>query len=156
MILSALFSFLGGSAFRMIWGEIAAWLNKKQDHAYELERLRAEGEMEAARHARDMERVRLQSDLKVQEVKVVADAAISQFDAQAFVEAQKRAFAPIGVKWVDAWNGSIRPAMATIALLLWVFALAKAGFVTGDWDRELIAGILGFYIADRTLAKRGK
>lgn len=156
MILSALFSFLGGSAFRMIWGEVAAWMNKRQDHAYELERLRAEGELDAARHARDMERVRLQADLKVQEVKVVADAAVSQIDAQAFVEAMKNAQKPTGVKWVDAWNGSIRPAMATIALALWVFALAKAGFVTGDWDKELIAGILGFYIADRTLAKRGK
>lgn len=156
MILSALFSFLGGSAFRMIWGEVAAWLNKKQDHAYELQRLEAEGRMEAARHERDMERVRLQADLKVAEVKVVGDAAVSQLEAQAFVEAMKNSQKPTGVKWVDAWNGSIRPAMASIALLLWVFALAKAGFVTGDWDRELIAGILGFYIADRTLAKRGK
>lgn len=156
MILSALFSFLGGSAFRMIWGEVAAWMNKRQDHAYELERLRAEGELDAARHARDMERVRLQADLKVQEVKVVADAAVSQIDAQAFVEAMKNAQRPTGIKWVDGWNGSIRPAMATIALLLWVFALAKAGFVTGDWDKELIAGILGFYVADRTLAKLNK
>lgn len=156
MILSALLSFLGGSAFRMIWGEIAAWVNKQQDHAYELERLRAEGELDAARHTRDMERVRLQADLKVQEVKVVADAAVSQIDAQAFVEAMKNAQKPTGVKWVDAWNGLIRPAMATIAIVLWVFALAKAGFVTSDWDRELIAGILGFFIADRTLAKRGK
>ncbi len=156
MILSALFSFLGGSAFRMIWGEVAAWLNKRQEHSYELDRLRMEGELEASRHARDMERVRLQADLKVAEVKVVADAAVSQLDAQAFVEAMKNAQRPTGVRWIDGWNGSIRPAMATIALFLWVISLGVRGFEVNDWDRELVAGILGFYIADRTLAKRGK
>lgn len=30
---SALFSFLGGSVFRMIWGEVANFVQKKQDHA---------------------------------------------------------------------------------------------------------------------------
>jgi hypothetical protein len=156
MILSALFSFLGGSAFRMVWGEIASWMQKKQDHKFELERLQLEAKMEGERHQRDIERVRLQADLKVGEIKVLGDVAIEKAAADAFTEAQKTLRAPSGIKWVDGWNGAIRPAMASIALALWVFALMKAGFVTGDWDRELIAGILGFYIADRTLAKRGK
>jgi len=156
MILSALFSFLGGSAFRMIWGEIAAWLNKKQDHAQELDRMKLQSDLEAQRHQRDMERLKLQSDLNVKEVQVMGDLAIQKTEAEAFVEAMKTAMKPLGIKWVDAWNGSIRPAMASIALLMWCFALYQQGFVAGDWDRELIAGILGFYIADRTLAKRGK
>ena len=29
---SALFSFLGGSVFRMIWGEISSFIEKKQEH----------------------------------------------------------------------------------------------------------------------------
>jgi len=156
MILSALFSFLGGSAFRMIWGEIAAWANKRQEHAHEIERLKLEADMEAARHARDMERVRLQADLKVQEVKVVADAAVSQLEAQAFVEAMKNSQKPTGIKWVDAWNGTIRPAAATVALGLWLFSLVQAGFIPGEWDRELMGAILGFFFASRELAKRGK
>lgn len=156
MIISALFSFLGGSAFRMIWGEIAAWMNKKQDHAHEMDMMRLQSTLEAERHTRNLEQLRLAADLKLTEVRVAGDLAIEKAAADAFTEAQKTLRAPSGIKWVDGWNGSIRPAMATIALALWVFALAKAGFVTGDWDRELIAGILGFYIADRTLAKRGK
>lgn len=156
MILSALLSFLGGSAFRMIWGEIASYFTRRQEHAQELERLRLQDDLEKGRHERDMQRIQLQADLKVQEVKVVGDVAIASTEANAFVEAIKGAAKPIGIFFVDAWNGSIRPAMATIALALWVLALYRAGFVPNDWDRELIAGILGFYIADRTLAKRGK
>ena len=31
---TALFSFLGGSAFRMIWGEVTAFVSKRQDHLF--------------------------------------------------------------------------------------------------------------------------
>lgn len=156
MILSALLSFLGGSAFRMVWGEIASAWTKYQDHKQEIERIKAEGEVEASRHRNDMERIKLQADLGVKEIVVQGDVEVKKLEASAFVEAMKEANKATGIYFVDCWNGSVRPAMATIALLLWVLALWRAGFVTSDWDRELVAGILGFYIADRTLAKRGK
>lgn len=152
----ALFSFLGGSAFRMIWGEVSAYFTRRQEHSQEIERMRLQNEMDDKRHSRDMDRIRLQADLNVQEVKVVGDIAIQTTEASAFVEAIKAAGKPIGIFFVDAWNGAIRPSMATVALAVWVLALYRAGFIPTDWDRELIGGILGFYIADRTLAKRGK
>lgn len=152
----ALFSFLGGSVFRMIWGEVASFLQKKQDHAHEQQMARLQSELEGQRHERDMARIRLQSDLNVKEVQVMGDVAIQAKEADAFVEAIKAAATPTGVRWVDAWNGSIRPAAATIALCLWVLALANAGFITAEWDRELVGVILGFYFADRALGKRGK
>jgi hypothetical protein len=154
--MGALLSFLGGSAFRMVWGEVASYFTRKQEHQQEIERTRLQAELEAARHERDMARVKLQADLKVQEVKVVGDLAIQKTEADAFVEAIKAAAKPIGIWWVDAWNGSIRPSMATVALAMWVLALYRAGFIPSEWDKGLIAGILGFYIADRTLGKRGK
>lgn len=153
---SALFSFLGGSAFRMVWGEVSAYLTKRQEHKQELERMRLQSDLDDKRHQRDTERIRLQADLQVREVQVVGDLAIQKTEAQAFVEAMKNAMKPIGIWWVDAWNGSIRPAMATVALSMWVLALYRAGFVPTGWDLELIGGILGFYIADRSLGKRGK
>jgi len=152
----ALFSFLGGSVFRMVWGEVSSFFKQRQEHAQELDRMRLQGEQEAARHTRDTERLRLQSELGVKEVQIAGDLAIQKTEAEAFVEAMKRASVPTGVKWVDAWNGSIRPAAATIALSLWVLALAYAGFIVGDWDRDLVGVILGFYFADRTLSKRSK
>jgi len=154
--MGAILSFLGGSAFRMVWGEVASYFTKRQEHAQELERMRLQNELEATRFSRDQERIRLQADLKVQEVKVVGDIAVQSAEANAFIEAIKAAAKPIGIWWVDAWNGSIRPCMATVALAMWVLALYRAGFIPTEWDKELIAGILGFYIADRTLAKRGK
>lgn len=154
--MSAVLSFLMSSAFRMLWGEISAYFKARQEHKQELERMELQEKLETGRHERDMARIKLQADLKVQEVKVIGDVAIQQTEANAFVEAIKAAGKPIGIFFVDAWNGSIRPSMATVALALWVLALYRSGFIIGDWDKELIAGILGFYIADRTLAKRGK
>lgn len=154
--MGAILSFLGGSAFRMIWGEASAYFTRKQEHAQELERQRAQDEMEDRRHHRDLDRLKLQAELKVSEVKVMGDVAVQTAEANAFVEAIKAASKPIGIYWVDAWNGCIRPAMATIALAMWVLALYRAGFIPSEWDKELIAGILGFYIADRALGKRGK
>lgn len=152
----ALFSFLGGSVFRMVWGELAGYFKAKQEHAQEIERMRLQGELEAQRFERDQSRIKLQSDLNVREVTVAGDLAIQKTEAEAFVEAMKTAMKPVGIAWVDAWNGSIRPAAATISLCLWVLALANAGFIIADWDRELVGVILGFYFADRSLGKRGK
>ena len=153
---SALLSFLGGSVFRMVWGEVSAYFKQRQEHAQEIERMRLQSQLEAERHSRDQERIRLQADLNVREVQIAGDIAVQKSEADAFIEAMKNAVRPIGIAWVDAWNGSIRPAAATISLCLWVLALAHAGFIINDWDRQLVGVILGFYFADRSLSKRGK
>ena len=82
-----LLSFLGGSAFRLLFGGVMDWLNKRQDHQHEMELQRLQSELEAARHTRDLERLHLQAELAVQEVKVMADAAEQKVMADAFLEA---------------------------------------------------------------------
>lgn len=156
MILSALFSFLGGSVFRMIWGEVADFFKKRQEHAQQIDMMRLQGQLDGERHQRDLDRLKLQADLNVREVQVMGDLAIQKTEAEAFVEAMRNAMKPTGIAWVDGWNGSIRPAAASIALGIWAFSLYKAGFVPKGWDLELIGVVLGFYFADRTLSKRGK
>ena len=74
-MIAALISFLGGSVFRMLWGEISVWLTKKQEHAQELERLRLQNDLDAAQHARQQEAVRLQAELGIKMVQVQAEAA---------------------------------------------------------------------------------
>jgi len=32
----------------------------------------------------------------------------------------------------------------------------KNGFILSEWDKELVSAILGIYVADRSLGKRGK
>jgi hypothetical protein len=37
-----------------------------------------------------------------------------------------------------------------------VFEIMRNGFVLSDWDKELVGAILGIYVADRSLSRRGK
>ena len=115
-----LFFFLGGTAFRLIFGQVMEWLNKRQDHLHEMDMAELQSRLEGDRHTRDMDRIKLQSDLNVKEVVVQADAHVRASEAEAFIEAVKATQVKSGVTWVDGWNGAIRPAGATIALTLWL------------------------------------
>ena len=152
-MISAILSFLGGSAFRMIWSQIASYIDNRQEHQHELERMRLEKELDDSRHARECERLRLQSSLGVTEFRVQADADVSRLEAQAFVEAVKLPSPPTGIPVVDGWNGSIRPMAATIAIFLWVAHLVNAGFVMNEWDRDLCGVVIGFFFASRALVR---
>jgi hypothetical protein len=154
-MLEALLSFLGGSVFRMIWGEMSTWHTKKQDHQFELERMKLQTELEDRAHQRVQESLRLQSELGIKTIEAQAQAHVDQVEADAFTEAMKNAFKPTGITFVDAWNGIIRPAAATIVLILWCLKLFAQGFIMQDWDLSLAGVVLGFFFANRALG-RGK
>ena len=82
-MLATLLSFLGGSAFRMLWGEISAAWTKYQDHKHELALLQVQAAMEAARHAQNLEAIRVQAELGVKTIAVQAEADIARTDADA-------------------------------------------------------------------------
>lgn len=152
-MLSAVISFLGGSAFRFLIGRATDWLEKRQEHLQEIERMREQEKLDQAASERQLAMIRLQADLKVGEVKVAGEAAVSTAEAQAFVEAMKVSNAPTGIKWIDGWNGAIRPGAATIAVFLWLLSILKAALVLTEWDKNLVASILGYYFADRHVGK---
>jgi hypothetical protein len=155
-MISAILSFLGGSAFRLIWGEVSHWLTKRQEHRFEIERLKLQGDLEAAQHARNLEAIRVQAELGVKTIQVQAEADLSKLDVQAWSQAVADVGKQTGIRFLDIWNGSIRPLLATVAITVVVFEFVRNGFALTDWDRELVGAILGIYVADRTLAKRGK
>ena len=155
-MISALFSFLGGSAFRMIFGEVSAWMTKKQDHAQEVERMRMQADLDAAQHARNLESIRVQADLGVKTIQVQAQAALNQVEADSWGQLVAGTARQTGIPFIDIWNGIIRPLLATLAILVVVGQIASNGFVLTEWDRDLVAAILGIYLADRQLSKRGK
>lgn len=155
-MISAILSFLGGSAFRLLWGEISAFLTARQEHRHELERLRLQGELDAAQHARNLEAIRVQADLGVKTIEVQAQAALGQVEADAWARAVSDVGKQSGIRFVDVWNGVIRPLLATLAIAVVVAEIIRNGFVLTEWDRDLVGAILGIYVADRTLAKRGK
>ena len=153
---SALFSFLGGSVFRMVWGEVSSFVNKREDHKQELAMMQIQAQLDAEKHTRDMEGLRLQAELGLKTLEVQTQATIEKGDADAFAAAMSKAFTPTGITWVDAWNGLIRPAAATIVLFLWVAKLASQGFTMRDYDQELSGVVLGFFFANRALGQSGK
>lgn len=155
-MLEALFSFLGGSVFRMVWGEVSAWYNKRQDHAFELERLRLQNDIDDRAHQRNQEALRLQNELGIKTIEAKMEADVATAEADAFVKAMENAFKPTGWAVVDVWNGIIRPSAATIALVLWCLKLSSQNWKMEEWDITLAGTVLGFFFADRSLGKRGK
>ena len=154
-MISAILAFLGGSAFRMIWGEVSAWLNKRQDHQHEIERMRLQAELDAAQHARNLEAIRLQADMGVKVIEAKAEAAVDALEAEGWLEAVKSTGKQIGIAWVDAWNAVIRPAVATWAVVM--LTLNEFGvFKISEATASVAFAALGIYLADRALGKRGK
>jgi hypothetical protein len=154
--MSAILSFLGGSAFRLIWAQISDYFTERQNHKHELERMKAQGELEAAQHARNLESIRVQAELGVQTIRVQGEADTSRLEMEGWAQAVATATKPSGIWLVDLWNGIIRPLAASIAIYLWVAALNAQGFKMTEWDRELVGVILGFYFATRVLQNRSK
>lgn len=140
----------------MIWGEVSNFFNKKQDHEHEMARMQLQATLDEKAHQRTMESIKLQSDLKVEQVQVQSEADQAAKAADAFTEAMKTAFQPTGYALVDIWNGVIRPSFATVCFVMWFAKVVGQGFIMDAFDKELLAGIVGFYFADRTLGKRGR
>lgn len=154
--MGALLSFLTGSVGRAIWGEISHFFTAKQEHKQELERIEAQAKIDQQNFNNNLIQIKTQADLGVREIKVKQEAAGAQADSDAFLAAMKAVNTPTGVKWIDAWNGGIRPAFATVALCLWVATLHEQQWVMAGFDLELFGSIVGFFFADRSLRHRGK
>lgn len=155
-MIESLIAFLGGNAFRMLFGEISSAWTKHQDHRHELAMMRLQADVEAQRHGQQVEMTRLQTEAQVSVVRVQGEADIARGETDAFVEAVRATSRSSGVAWVDAWNGAIRPGLATMAGLLIAAHFARSGFALDEPGWALVSAIIGVYIADRSLAKRGK
>jgi hypothetical protein len=155
-MLMALISFLGGNAFRMLFGEVMAFFNKKVDHQQELERMRLQEEMDAAQSSRQLEAIKVQAALGVQTIQVQGEVDLDKLAAQGFNTAVELTGRMTGVKWVDAWNQSIRPLLATVSIVLVVCHVITLGWKLDDQVWSIVGAVLGIFVADRQLLKRGK
>jgi hypothetical protein len=154
-MLTGLLSFLGGSAFRMLWGEVSALFDKHLEHKQEVERMKLVEQFDGAKHKRELESLRLQAEQGVQLVRVQSEANIDEYESKAWATVSESTAKPIGIKWVDAWNAAIRPGGATWAIaLLTLEAFAVVHVTSGTL--EVAWAFLGLFVADRTLGKRGK
>lgn len=155
-MLSALISFFGGSAFRVIWGEISTWLTARQDHKHELERLRLQNELDQAAHDRNLAAITLQAELGVKTIQVQGEADMGRIDADMFRTGVELTGKPTGYAIVDIWNGLVRPVLATECMLLWSLHLYRHNWTLDEQGWALVGAALGIFVADRTLLKKGK
>lgn len=154
-MISMLISFFGGTAFRMLWGEISSFFTKRQDHQHEIERMRLQGELDAAQHARNLESIKVQADLKVQVIRVQGDADVERIGAEGWRARAEAVGRTTGIWWVDLWNGVITPGCATWALVM-VTGNYCHWWALDDQGWSLCGGALGIYLGNRFLFKRGK
>lgn len=154
-MISALISFLGGSIFRTIWGELSSWITSRQDHSHEIERMRLQGDLDAAAHARNLDAIKLQAGLGVQTIRVQAEADVDRVEVDGWLAAVKGTAATTGVWAVDLWNGIIRPAVATWSIVM-ISGNYLQWWALDDNGWSVCGAALGIYLADRALFKRGK
>jgi hypothetical protein len=156
----ALVNFLGGAAFRAVWSGVSNYFDKRQEHKYEIQRTVLQGRLDAEAHARNMAAQRMQAEMGVKTIQVQAEAAVGEIEADAWRQAVASATKPIGIKWVDAWNSSIRPALATLVISLWGWYefshMAANGWVISVWSLDMMSSIIGFWYASREIGNRTK
>ncbi len=155
-MLGGLLSFLGGTAFRWILGEVLGFMKARDEHKMEMQRmtLQHDQDRDRALWQRESMAVAAAEGLKVIEAQSVA--AKAQAADAAFLaaiggvnEAAQRN------DWIGAWNASIRPLLATVAIVLLVGqAIAPTWVVLSPLVMDLICAVLGVFVGER-IRQRG-
>jgi hypothetical protein len=140
----------------MVWGEVSSFIKNKQDHSQQLDMMELQLELDDRKHERDMAIMNRSAELGIQKINVKADAEVNVEEAEAFTEAMKHAFKPTGFSFVDISNAMVRSSFAYLCWALWALKLYGQSWVMDDFDRHLMAVIIGFFFADRTLKKHGR
>lgn len=154
-MITSLIAFFSGSFFRVIWGEISAYITTKQDHKFELERLEFQAREAAAQHARNLEAIKVQADKGIETIRVQGEADLGRLEQAGFNAVVELTGKSTGIRFVDAWNAVIRPGGATVSLFL-VVCSEFTWIVMSDNGWLLASAFLGVFVADRQLFKRGK
>lgn len=155
-MLTALISFLGTTAFRLIWGEISSYVNKRTEHSQEIERLELQEKLAAAAHSRELESIRLQAEQKIQVIRVQAESAIDEATGKAWATIAESTSKQTGIFFLDIWNGMIRPGCATWAICMLSLEALKLISPLSDTTLSLCGASLGLYLAQRDLFRRNK
>lgn len=153
--MGGLISFLGGTAFRWLFGSVLDQWNKYQDHKHEMA-------MMTLQHTQDAERHKWQQDA----IKAQAEAGIKVIEAEtqkASTAAVETAFALAmqGVNeasrredWVGGWNAVIRPLLATVAILLLAGESVAPGLIKlTPLFADVACAALGVFVGERIKAR---
>lgn len=168
--MSAFLSFLGGTAFRWLFGELIGFFKARQEHAQEMERMRLSFDQDAARHQWQQQAIAAHAAAGVQVIEAqaqasagaAADAAflaavqgVGALGAEAGAVAVRGGFAGWLAGVAVALNAFIRPELAQVSILLLVgAALWPQQVVLTGLVGEVVCGALGLFIGER-IKQRG-
>lgn len=148
--MSALFSFLGSAAFRWLLGEVLGMVKAREERNAEIAMLQIQHNLDREREEWRRQSVREAAEQGVKLVEAQSVAAQSQASDAMMLEAIRQIGVPSGIKWLDAWNGGIRPFLATVSILVLVGSvLFPAHVVITGLFGEIVAGVLGLYVGGR-------
>lgn len=150
-MLSSIASFLGGTAFRWLVGELLGWIKARDERAAELAMLRLQHDLDRERHQWQQDAIAAQAAAGVRVIeaqsRATRDAAADiAFGAAVYgvTTAQQRS------DWIGAWNAAIRPALASMAILLIAAqAVAPSAVVLSPLVMDLICAVLGVFVGER-------
>ena len=148
-------SFLGGTAFRWLMGELIGYVKARQDHSHELERMRLSLDLERQRADLQRQAIQQAADMQVRVVEAQAQATADRLAGEALAaavmgvnEAQTRR------DWIGAFNALIRPELAQVSILLLVgHALWPQHVTLTPLMLELMCGVLGVFVGERIRVK---
>lgn len=149
-------SFLSGTAFRWLFGEIIGFVKEREERKRELEMMRLSHEQEKDKHQWQQEAIAAHAaaGVRVIEARRQADESAAADDARLkAIEGVNKA--SDRNDWIGAWNASIRPFLATVGILLLIGnTVAPTVFVLSALVMELICAVLGVFVGER-IRQRG-
>lgn len=154
-MLTGIIAFLGSNIFRLMFGEIMSMIATHQEHKRELDRMNKQEEIDAKAFLRQQDAIKNQHAMGVDLIHVQSEADITKLTTEAWGQAVKDVGRTTGVWFVDLWNGVIRPAAATWALVM-ITGDTAGWWVMGESAWAIAGASLGLYLAARDLFKRGK
>jgi hypothetical protein len=148
--MTAILSFLGSAVFRWLLEKVFSVVERKQDHEQEMASIKLQAEVDAANHIRNLEMLEIQRRLKLDLIKEETRGAFEAAEGAAFVESIRSA-KTTGIRWLDGWNGAIRPFVSTVCVMLWFMSLVNRDFSLQEFDLALIGSVIGWHFGTRSL-----
>lgn len=150
-----LISFIGGTAFRWILGEVFGFLRARDEHKAEMARMQMQMQMEQQRAQLQRDSIQQAHTLGLQIIEAQSAAAAEAMAGQTLLaavqganEAGKRS------DWIGAFNALIRPQLAQVAIIMLVLQAFFPGVVTlTPVMVDLFCAVLGVFVGERIRAK---
>jgi hypothetical protein len=147
-------SLLGGAGFRALFGGVLEYLNKRQDHKYELERLDRQTQNEILLAEIRAKHASAEADARLRQVAAEYTGKVELADAEAFGRAFEIANKPTGMTIPDWLSAMVRPGITYVYLGFFIYTRVTHGpFEWGEPDTVLFHSLFGFWFMDRAMRK---